>query len=172
MTSGEGSGDRGDGVKSSSEKIPRAHKRCVNKSCREVMSLATKVCSAPSTWGSAATRRRFGLVRTAPHVCRRPLPPAVRHCSPCLSAHPVPCHPLLSLQYCKKCNAVQFERRASKQVRRSVPKLPRWRVGRLLSAWPAACYAAVVTATAGRRHATCQAPAQRPVSCMPSLPSS
>lgn len=51
----------------SSEKLPRAHKRCVNKDCREVLSLATK--------------------------------------------------------YCKKCNAVQFERRVvRKQDKRSGKK--------------------------------------------------
>ncbi len=27
----------------SGEKLPRAHKRCINKDCREILSLATKV---------------------------------------------------------------------------------------------------------------------------------
>lgn len=44
----------------SSDKLPRAHKRCINKECREVMSLATKV-----------GRRSLVLAATGP-----PLPPA------------------------------------------------------------------------------------------------
>ena len=52
----------------SSDKLPRAHKRCINKECREVMSLATKVREP----------RRVPRQRRCCLATRPPLPPATR----------------------------------------------------------------------------------------------
>ena len=51
----------------SSDKLPRAHKRCINKECREVMSLATKV------GGSAACRGSAGALWPPARRCRPPV---------------------------------------------------------------------------------------------------
>lgn len=44
-----------DGTKESPEgdKLPRAHKRCINKDCREVLTLATKVRGSGWAWAAA-----------------------------------------------------------------------------------------------------------------------
>jgi hypothetical protein len=52
----------------SSDKLPRAHKRCINKDCREVMSLATKVRET----------RRVARQRRCCLATRPSLPPATR----------------------------------------------------------------------------------------------
>ena len=74
------------------DKLPRAHKRCINKDCREVLSLATKV--------SGPAGRPGGRVHS---------PPPSPACRPGDAANTT----VVALQYCKKCNTVQFERRAS-----------------------------------------------------------
>lgn len=42
----EDEGSRAKGSPDKSDKLPRAHKRCINKDCREVLTLATKVRAA------------------------------------------------------------------------------------------------------------------------------
>ena len=86
---------------SPSEKLPRAHKRCINKDCREVLSLATKVRAAVGLPGGRVV---LPPARHRPPPRQAPQQAALSICSRALSLP----------QYCKKCNAVQFERKASK----------------------------------------------------------
>ncbi len=115
-----------DGAKDSPEgdKLPRAHKRCINKECREVLTLATKVRGSGWAWavGAAAAAR---LPPRQARCCRRVADTA---------ATALPAHP----QYCKKCNTQQFERRGSQKRGKGEDSgvRPLWR---RRPDWPSCC---------------------------------
>lgn len=109
------------------DKLPRAHKRCINKDCREVLTLATKVRARGWAWAAAPP---------PPPVCRsKGFPGRWAPAAAWLLKKPAPVLPI-GPQYCKKCNTQQFERRGSQKrskgedsgVRPRCCRRPDWRV--------------------------------------------